>query len=108
MIKNLKFYFTGDRILSVRIEFGNMTYEDALTILSYAAPYPMTLELARGSTPLSQLNASPTKELHDITSEVYHPVYRSQSVGAGTHASKKQKKIPSRPGTSLSQLIGQF
>ncbi|KAF6037987.1 hypothetical protein EB796_003705 [Bugula neritina] len=95
----------GDRILSVRIEFGNMTYEDALTILSYAAPYPMTLELARGSTPLSQLSASPTKELHDITSEVYHPVYRSQSVGAGTHASKKQKKIPSRPGTSLSQLI---
>ena len=91
----------GDRIMSVSIDFSSMTYEDALTILSYAAPYPMTLKLSRGS---NKQNHASSDNFSEVESRIYHPVYRSQSVGAGTNHSKKQRKMPSRPGTSLSQM----
>lgn len=82
-----------------------MAYEDALTILSYAAPYPMTLKLARGPELPTNHSTSPTAELNHLNSKVvYHPVYRSQSLGGGSHHSKKIRKMPSRPGTSLSQV----
>ena len=37
----------GDKILSVTICFRHVVYEDALTILSYASPYDVTLELEK-------------------------------------------------------------
>lgn len=39
--------FLGDKILSVTICFRHVVYEDALTILSYASPYDVTLELEK-------------------------------------------------------------
>ncbi|PAV82162.1 hypothetical protein WR25_19254 [Diploscapter pachys] len=38
---------TGDRIKSLTINFENMVYEDAVTLLSYASPYKVKLELER-------------------------------------------------------------
>lgn len=38
-------YFSGDRINSVRISFRNMVYEDAVSILSFASPYELQLEV---------------------------------------------------------------
>lgn len=32
---------TGDRIMALTICFESIVYEDALTILSYASPYPV-------------------------------------------------------------------
>ena len=37
------FYVPGDKVLSLGISFDHMVYEDALTLLSYASPYPITL-----------------------------------------------------------------
>ena len=95
---------TGDRILSVTIGFDNIAYEDALTILSYAAPYPMTLKLVKGAGTSNHKSMSPTAEVALLNSKIYHPVYRSQSLGGGSHNAKKVRKMPSRPGTSLSQI----
>lgn len=77
-----------------------MNYEDALTILSYASPYPMTLRLAQcmATNDLaadSSSNAEPTREQN----QVYHPVYRSQSLGGSK--TDKESTLPQRPGTSL-------
>ena len=35
----------GDRVKTVSISFENMVYEDALTILSYASPYAVEIEV---------------------------------------------------------------
>ncbi|XP_067938776.1 uncharacterized protein [Watersipora subatra] len=37
----------GDKVISLTISFDNMVYEDALTLLSYASPYPITIQLGR-------------------------------------------------------------
>ncbi len=34
---------TGDRIIALTVCFESIVYEDALTILSYASPYPVIL-----------------------------------------------------------------
>ncbi|CAF0974888.1 unnamed protein product [Rotaria sordida] len=38
---------TGDRIIALTICFQSIVYEDALTILSYASPYPVILRVQR-------------------------------------------------------------
>ena len=90
--------------MSVTIGFDNIAYEDALTILSYAAPYPMTLKLVKGAGTSNHKSMSPTAEVALLNSKIYHPVYRSQSLGGRSHNAKKVRKMPSRPGTSLSQI----
>jgi len=37
------YILAGDKVLSLTISFDNMVYEDALTLLSYASPYPIKL-----------------------------------------------------------------
>ncbi|CAH1791752.1 unnamed protein product [Owenia fusiformis] len=64
----------GDRILSLTISFENMVYEDALTILSYASPYPVTIQLQK-TAPASHKQATKLD-----SSDLHHPVYRSQSL----------------------------
>lgn len=76
-----------------------MVYEDALTILSYASPYDVTLELEKGQkNTLKQRKASSTVSLTTSGSatssmalgsaqaetganeRLVHPLYRSQSI----------------------------
>ncbi|GAU91716.1 hypothetical protein RvY_03921 [Ramazzottius varieornatus] len=38
---------SGDRIVDVQVSFKNIVFEDALTILSYASPYDVTLYLQK-------------------------------------------------------------
>ncbi|CAF2408670.1 unnamed protein product [Rotaria sp. Silwood2] len=40
---------TGDRIMALTVCFESIVYEDALTILSYASPYPVILRVQRPS-----------------------------------------------------------
>lgn len=97
----------GDRILSVTISFENMVYEDALTILSYASPYPVTLHLASGNKSADELQMPTTPKGTAVKqNKVFHPVYRSQSLGGNIIKPKRQQKLlPPRPGTSLDQLV---
>ena len=56
------------------ISFENMVYEDALTILSYASPYPVKVTLQK------EEQKSPRSPLKDINLNLHHPIYRSQSM----------------------------
>ncbi|GFO16937.1 periaxin [Plakobranchus ocellatus] len=67
----------GDRILSVSVSYENIVYEDALTILSYASPYPVKLLLEKSPT---QDNPSPI--LGPRPRRLSHPMFRSRSQDA--------------------------
>ncbi|ESO90072.1 hypothetical protein LOTGIDRAFT_164375 [Lottia gigantea] len=66
----------GDKILSVTISFENIVYEDALTILSYASPYPVKVTLQKEKVMVTDRRSSLTNEA------LSHPLYRSQSLDA--------------------------
>lgn len=65
----------GDRITSITIDFRHIVQEDAISILSYASPYNVQLELIDGKGIVPQLSQSP-KQSH---SPLSHPLYRSSS-----------------------------
>lgn len=81
----------GDRIASVKISFRNMVYEDALTILSYASPYDVELEVESGGT-----GSKPTtllkKTVGPSPTRICHPLYRSQSIPELSQAHKSSAK----------------
>lgn len=100
----------GDRILSVTVSFNNMVYEDALTILSYASPYNVHLELAKATEKSRVVPVSPGKRLGSVSfrtggQRLFHPLYRSQSIDdltqIGKEAAPNQDSVPKR-----SQSIG--
>lgn len=100
----------GDRILSVTVSFNNMVYEDALTILSYASPYNVHLELAKATEKSRVVPVSPGKRLGSVSfrtggQRLFHPLYRSQSIDdltqIGKDAAPNQDSVPKR-----SQSIG--
>lgn len=66
---------SGDKITSVTIDFRHIVQEDAATILSYASPYNVQLELleGKGTLPTSLTTQSPSP------SSLTHPFYRSSS-----------------------------
>uniref|UniRef100_A0A182FVI6 PDZ domain-containing protein n=2 Tax=Anopheles albimanus TaxID=7167 RepID=A0A182FVI6_ANOAL len=67
---------TGDRITSITIDFRHIVQEDAMTILSYASPYNVQLELVGGTKPvLGPQTQSPKPGHQSLT----HPLYRSSS-----------------------------
>uniref|UniRef100_A0A8R1E4W4 PDZ domain-containing protein n=1 Tax=Caenorhabditis japonica TaxID=281687 RepID=A0A8R1E4W4_CAEJA len=65
----------GDKIKSLTINFENMVYEDAVTLLSYSSPYKVKLELERKLTDTSSITDSDDeKEMR------YHPLFRSNTL----------------------------
>lgn len=84
---------TGDRILSVTISFENMVYEDALTILSYASPYPVKVTLQKQHGRNRRPSSTP--------SILSHPLYRSQSMDTLVKIAKEPIFQPKR---SLSEV----
>ncbi|XP_046401328.1 uncharacterized protein LOC124167364 isoform X2 [Ischnura elegans] len=93
----------GDRIVSLGISFEHMVFEDALTILSYASPYEVLLQVEKGASPpgstllagtdissgqtsLKRNAASTTPSAGASNSPdkqraiICHPFYRSQSI----------------------------
>uniref|UniRef100_A0AAG5DNN6 PDZ domain-containing protein n=1 Tax=Anopheles atroparvus TaxID=41427 RepID=A0AAG5DNN6_ANOAO len=65
----------GDRITSITIDFRHIVQEDAMTILSYASPYNVQLELVSGTKPIVPQTQSPKPGHQSLT----HPLYRSSS-----------------------------
>lgn len=66
----------GDRISSITIDFRHIVQEDAMTILSYASPYNVKLELVDGKQ-VGLMNASSSP--NSANSSLTHPLYRSSS-----------------------------
>ncbi|KAM7299648.1 uncharacterized protein ISCGN_020214 [Ixodes scapularis] len=87
----------GDRIASVTVSFANMVYEDALTILSYASPYDVKLELVKPNEKSNHgfpsITGSGKLSLASRTSgksqRLFHPLYRSQSIDDLTQIGKE-------------------
>lgn len=67
-------FSVGDRIMGVFVSFENIVYEDALTILSYASPYPVKISLQK------QQGFPKNRKLSDVTTNLIHPMYRSYSL----------------------------
>lgn len=73
----------GDRIDGIRISFRNMVFEDALTILSYASPYDVQLEVENSSNscPNTLVRTKKTSGSGIAPADrICHPFYRSQSI----------------------------
>lgn len=92
----------GDRIASVKISFRSMVYEDALTILSYASPYDVELEVesgGNGSRPTTLLK----KTVGPSPTRICHPLYRSQSIPelSRVHKSSAKRLFIADPNDSL-------
>uniref|UniRef100_A0A914WF17 PDZ domain-containing protein n=1 Tax=Plectus sambesii TaxID=2011161 RepID=A0A914WF17_9BILA len=79
--------FPGDRLVNVTINFEKIVFEDALTILSYASPYMVTLELQRRvetvTIPVVQTEANSIARIH--------PLFRSQSISELPVSSQKSE-----------------
>ncbi|XP_046333344.2 uncharacterized protein LOC124116155 isoform X2 [Haliotis rufescens] len=80
----------GDRIKSVTISFDSMVYEDALTILSYASPYPVKVTLQKEKATVND------RRLSDSNENLSHPLYRSQSLDALQRIGKEPLFKPKR------------
>ncbi|XP_068232595.1 neuroblast differentiation-associated protein AHNAK-like [Palaemon carinicauda] len=64
----------GDRLLGLAVSTEHMVHEDALTLLSYASPYPVILLLEKYAS-------GADKRLPSTTGgRPIHPFYRSQSI----------------------------
>jgi len=73
----------GDRIDGIRISFRHMVFEDALTILSYALPYDVQLEVENSSSscPNTLVRTKKTSGSGIAPADrICHPFYRSQSI----------------------------
>lgn len=80
MHKNCPPHLPGDRISSIKISFRSMVYEDALTILSYASPYDVELEVESGISNTSKPTTLLKKSVGPSPTHICHPLYRSQSI----------------------------
>ncbi|XP_049814321.1 uncharacterized protein LOC126260907, partial [Schistocerca nitens] len=99
----------GDRIDSVRISFRHMVFEDALTILSYASPYDVQLEVENATTsrPSTLIR---TKRMSGSSvgpaDRICHPFYRSQSIADLAQIGKDSlKRGHNMAGTTRSPKI---
>lgn len=86
----------------MKISFRNMVYEDALTILSYASPYDVELEVENGnngSKPTTLLK----KSVGPSSTRICHPFYRSQSIPElpRTHMNVAKRLFMADPNDSV-------
>ncbi|XP_062604867.1 dentin sialophosphoprotein-like isoform X1 [Saccostrea cucullata] len=91
-------FHVGDRILSVTVSFENMVYEDALTILSYASPYPVKITLQKEKPSKSKERRSGHQR-----SILSHPLYRSQSMDTLLKINKEPVYTPKRSNSEMRQ-----
>ncbi|XP_048732044.2 dentin sialophosphoprotein-like isoform X3 [Ostrea edulis] len=91
-------FHVGDRILSVTVSFENMVYEDALTILSYASPYPVKITL-------QEERPSKTKDRRSGHQKTIlsHPLYRSQSMDTLLKINREPIYTPKRSMSEMRQ-----
>lgn len=93
----------GDRIIHVTVSFENMVLEDAMTVLSYASPYPVKLCLRKaalqagaGGSQAAGAGAGAGEGLAGQDDGINHPVFRSQSLDDLRHIGKEGLQHPRR------------
>lgn len=69
----------GDKITSITIDLRHMVQEDAATILSYASPYNVQLELIDGNGVLTYAPPANSPKSASGQRSLTHPLYRSSS-----------------------------
>lgn len=67
----------GDKISSITIDFNHLVLEDAVSILSYASPYNVQLELVDAKANVTAMSHANSPKSN--TSTLSHPLYRSGS-----------------------------
>lgn len=67
----------GDKITSITIDFNHLVLEDAVSILSYASPYNVRLELVDAKANVAAMSYPNSPKSN--TSTLSHPLYRSGS-----------------------------
>ena len=72
-----------------------MVFEDALTVLSYASPYPVKLKLQK-EAPVSPTETSPNKSEVEAKGDLHHPLYKSQSMDDIRHITQEGMLGPRR------------
>lgn len=100
--KNLSL-LEGDQIISARVFFENIKYEDALQILQYAEQYKVSYCLKR-TVPSSDVTVSPSSG----SVEVKGPKAKmpKMTVKSLTPVKKKKKKVPSQVKDSMEATKG--
>lgn len=81
--------------MHVGISFENMVYEDALTILSYASPYPVKVTLQK------QQSIPKNRKLSDVRTNLNHPLYRSHSVDIIDMQTNEKVFFPKRAASEM-------
>lgn len=73
--------FLGDRITSLTIDFRHIVQEDAMTILSYASPYNVQIEIVAGNNKMKAPESTNFEKSPRMgrQSPLVHPLYRSSS-----------------------------
>lgn len=99
----------GDRIESIRISFRHMVFEDALTILSYASPYEVQLEVENGSSSRPATLLRNKRTSISPADRICHPFFRSQSISDLSKISKSgsSKWIGDHQSMRTSDLVHQ-
>ncbi|GFS85146.1 PDZ domain-containing protein [Nephila pilipes] len=90
----------GDKIVSVTVSFSSIVYEDALTILSYASPYDVRLEIER----MAPSSSGGPRRLGSCSfshngQKLFHPLYRSQSIDDLTQIDREGRSQNDGSGT---------
>lgn len=67
----------GDKITSITIDFNHLVLEDAVSILSYASPYNVRLELVDAKANVAAMSIANSPKSNSST--LSHPLYRSGS-----------------------------
>lgn len=91
----------GDKITSITIDFRHIVQEDAATILSYASPYNVQLELVDSNGMLSNVLTQNVNQPAALT----HPLYRPRSQeDLNTIERNARKKLFSKDDNSYPTL----
>ncbi|XP_031624597.1 inner centromere protein A-like [Contarinia nasturtii] len=91
----------GDKITSITIDFRHIVQEDAATILSYASPYNVQLELVDSNGMLSNVLSQNVNQPAALT----HPLYRPRSQeDLNTIERNARKKLFSKDDNSYPTL----
>ncbi|XP_067008091.2 uncharacterized protein [Anabrus simplex] len=96
----------GDRIDAIRISFRHMVFEDALTILSYASPYDVQLEVENAATsrPSTLIRTKRTSASSIAPADrICHPFYRSQSIADLAQIGKASLKRVQQMGGGINK-----
>lgn len=82
----------GDKITSITIDFNHLVLEDAVSILSYASPYNVRLELVDAKANVAAMSYANSPKSNSST--LSHPLYRSGSQSdVNTVSSERRRRM---------------